>query len=263
MSANPTAEPLLRVSGLTVAFGGVVAVSDVSFDLPAGEILGMIGPNGAGKTTVFNAISGVIKGYRGEVRLLGRSLRGRNAQQIVAAGIARTFQNIRLFRSLTVIEHVLAGQHRRIRENMVDSALHTPRFRQAEIDAVRQARAILDFVGLDQVDPGARALSLPYGLQRRLEIARALATEPRLLMLDEPAAGMNTAESIDMSRLVRNVRERGVTVLLVEHDMRVVMSVCDRIVVLNFGKIIVQGPPEKVREDPDVIAAYLGSESST
>ncbi|HEY6538228.1 MAG TPA: ABC transporter ATP-binding protein [Candidatus Dormibacteraeota bacterium] len=254
-------EPLLEVRGLGVNFGGVRALSDVSFTLHRGEILGVIGPNGAGKTTLFNAISGVLRNYQGEVTLGSRSLRGLNAQQVVARGLARTFQNIRLFRSLTVIDHVMAGQHRQMRESFFDSALHTPRFRRAELGAVREARRILAFVGLAGVDPGAAASSLPYGAQRRLEIARSLATQPAVLMLDEPAAGMNTAESVDLGRVVRRVRDSGTAVLLVEHDMRVVMSVCDRIVVLNFGRAIATAPPQEIQENPEVIAAYLGTEA--
>ncbi len=257
-----TSEPLLELAGLGVRFGGVQAVSDVSFTLYKGEILGVIGPNGAGKTTLFNAVSGVVRGYQGEVTLGQKSLRGLNTQQVVARGVARTFQNIRLFKSLTVIDHVLAGQHRQIRESVVDSAFHTPRFRRAELKAVREARRILAFVGLGAVDPGAPAASLPYGAQRRLEIARSLATQPEVLMLDEPAAGMNTAESVDLARVIRRIRDSGTAVLLVEHDMRVVMSVCDRIVVLNFGKVIAVGGPREIQADPTVVAAYLGTEAA-
>ncbi len=252
-------EPILSVREVSVQFGGVLAVSQCSFEVAPGEIVGLIGPNGAGKTSLFNAISGIVRGYRGEVLLDGHSLHGLPPRKVVALGLARTFQNIRLFKSVSVVDNVLVGEHRRIRETVFDSAFHTPRYRREERAAHERAEEMLRFVGLGNLDSGAQPASLPYGDQRRVEIARALASRPKLLLLDEPAAGMNTAESRALGGLVRRVRDNGVTVLLVEHDMRVVMSVCDRVIVLNFGKLIAQGSPSDVQSHPEVISAYLGS----
>ncbi|MGH7641196.1 MAG: ABC transporter ATP-binding protein [Candidatus Dormibacteria bacterium] len=258
MTTASAAEPVLRVAGLGVRFGGVQAVADVSFEVGKDEIVGVIGPNGAGKTTLFNAISGLVRGGKGEVWLGAAALHGLPPHRIASLGLARTFQNIRLFRSLSVIDNVLVGAHQRMRESMFDSAFHTPRYRSAERQAALRAQRILAFVGLGTVPPGAAANSLPYGDQRRLEIARALASEPRLLLLDEPAAGMNTAESLALAAVIRRIRGSGTAVLLVEHDMRVVMSVCDRIMVLNFGRSIATGSPDQIQTDPAVVAAYLG-----
>jgi branched-chain amino acid transport system ATP-binding protein len=251
-------EPILSVREVGVQFGGVQAVAGCSFEVAAGQVVGLIGPNGAGKTSLFNAISGIVRNYQGEIRIAGHSLRALPAHRVAALGLARTFQNIRLFRSLTVADNVLVGEHRQIRENVFDSAFHTPRFHREESAALSRVESLLEFVGLQHLDPQALPGSLPYGDQRRLEIARALAGKPRLLLLDEPAAGMNTAESRSLGSLVRRIRESGVTVLLVEHDMRVVMSVCDRVVVLNFGRLIAQGAPSEVQANPEVVAAYLG-----
>lgn len=255
-------EPLLEVKDLSVRFGGVQALAGVSFTLGEGEILGVIGPNGAGKTTLFNAVSGLVKDYQGEIRLGGKPLRGRRPQQIVRLGLRRTFQNIRLFKSLSVMDNVLAGEHLTIAEAVFDSAFHTPHFRREEAKAIKRAQQALAFVGLGSIDPGQMAISLPYGGQRRLEIARALAGYPRVLMLDEPAAGMNATESRSLGQMIRRIQGTGLGVLLVEHDMRVVMSVCDRIIVLNFGRLIAQGTTQEVQANPDVISAYLGTEVS-
>ena len=251
-------EPILSVREVEVQFGGVQAVAGCTFVVAPGQIVGLIGPNGAGKTSLFNAISGIVRHYHGEIRIAGRSLRGLPAHRVAALGLSRTSQNIRLFRSLSVADNVLVGEHRRIRENLLDSAFHTPRFHREEGAALSRVENLLEFVGLQHLDPQALPGSLPYGDQRRLEIARALASQPRLLLLDEPAAGMNTVESRSLGILVRSIRERGVTVLLVEHDMRVVMSVCDRVVVLNFGRLIAEGAPSEIQTNPEVIAAYLG-----
>ena len=255
-------EPLLRVASLAVRFGGVQALADVSFTLQPDEILGVIGPNGAGKTTLFNATSGLVKGYQGEISLGGRSLKGKHPQEIVGLGLRRTFQNVRLFKSLSVIDNVLAGEHLAIRESVFDSAFRTPRYHRQEATAIQRAQQALAFVGLGRADPGDMASSLAYGDQRRLEIARALVGYPKVLMLDEPAAGMNATESRSLGSMIRRIAGTGIGVLLVEHDMRVVMSVCDRIVVLDFGRMIAQGTPAQIRSDPDVVRAYLGEEAS-
>ncbi len=253
-------EPLLAVSDLSVSFGGVQALAEVSFNLERDEILGIIGPNGAGKTTLFNVVSGLVKDYHGRVAMGGIDLRGKSPQRIVGLGLRRTFQNVRLFKSLSVIDTVLAGQHLTIRESVFDSAFRTPRYHRQEGIAVQRAQQVLAFVGLGQVAPGDMATSLPYGGQRRLEIARALVGYPKVLMLDEPAAGMNATESRSLGTMIRRIAATGIGVLLVEHDMRVIMSVCDRIVVLNFGRVIAQGTPEQIRADPAVVRAYLGDE---
>lgn len=261
MTTALTPEALLAVSDLSVSFGGVQALAEVSFDLSGGEILGIIGPNGAGKTTLFNVVSGLVKNYAGSVAIGGHDLRGKSPQRIVGLGLRRTFQNVRLFRSLSVIDTVLAGQHLTVRESVFDSAFRTPRYHRQERIAVQRAQQTLAFVGLGQVAPGDLAASLPYGGQRRLEIARALVGYPKVLMLDEPAAGMNATESRSLGTMIRRIAATGIGVLLVEHDMRVIMSVCDRIVVLNFGRVIARGTPEQVQSDPAVIGAYLGDEA--
>ncbi|MHB1526578.1 MAG: ABC transporter ATP-binding protein [Candidatus Dormibacteria bacterium] len=255
-------ESLLTVHNLSVRFGGVQALAEVSFTLEQDEILGVIGPNGAGKTTLFNAVSGLVKDYQGTISLGSHDLRGKHPQQIVGLGLRRTFQNIRLFKSLSVIDNVLAGEHLAIRESVFDSAFRTPRYHRQEGNAVKRAQQTLAFVGLGGADPGDMAASLPYGGQRRLEIARALVGYPKVLMLDEPAAGMNATESRSLGGMIKRIAGTGIGVLLVEHDMRVIMSVCDRIVVLNFGRVIAQGTPEQIRSDKEVVSAYLGDEAS-
>jgi branched-chain amino acid transport system permease protein len=251
--------PLLRVEDLQVRFGGLVALDDVSFSVEGGEVYGIIGPNGAGKTTLFNAITGVAPVGRGRIQLGGLDLTGLAPYRRARAGVARTFQNIRAFAGMRAWETVEVGFHARLRRGGL-AHLCATRAARAEAGAVRTAAdALLRFVGLEKVaDQLAR--NLPYGHQRRLEIARALATSPRLLLLDEPAAGMNESECEELIALIRRIRDRGVTVLLVEHHMQVVMAVCDRILVLNFGRPIAEGPPDAIRDDPTVNAAYLGTE---
>jgi ABC-type branched-subunit amino acid transport system ATPase component len=251
--------PLLRVEDLQVRFGGLVALDDVSFSVEGGEVYGIIGPNGAGKTTLFNAITGVSPVGRGRIQLGGLDLTGLAPYRRARAGVARTFQNIRAFAGMRAWETVEVGFHARLRRGGL-AHLCATRAARAEAGAVRTAAdALLRFVGLEKVaDQLAR--NLPYGHQRRLEIARALATSPRLLLLDEPAAGMNESECEELIALIRRIRDRGVTVLLVEHHMQVVMAVCDRILVLNFGRPIAEGPPDAIRDDPTVNAAYLGTE---
>ena len=250
-------EALLRMEGVTLRFGGVVAVDDVSFEIRRGEILGLIGPNGAGKTSCFNALTGVYQPTSGQVVFDGQPLGRRKRYQINRLGIARTFQNIRLFQNMTARENVLVGADSHHRSGVLNSLFRLPLHRRETAEGHRQADELLEMMDLGhRGDDLARNLS--YGEQRRLEIARALATKPKLLCLDEPAAGFNPVEKQRLMDLIRRVRDMGNTVLLIEHDMRLVMGVTDRIVVLEFGKKIAEGTPEQIREDPAVIAAYLG-----
>jgi branched-chain amino acid transport system ATP-binding protein len=250
-------ESLLEVDHLTMRFGGLTALDEVSFQITEGEILGLIGPNGAGKTTCFNAITGVYSPTSGDIRFEGNSLVGMKKFQITRRGIARTFQSIRLFRTMTALENVLVGNDAHARSGVLNSLFRTPLQRREEAAANDEAMELLRFMGLTS-KADALAGGLSYGDQRRLEIARAMATKPRLLCLDEPAAGFNPAEKQKLMDLIRRVRDRGFTVLLIEHDMRLVMGVTDRIVVLEFGEKIAEGTPAEIRDNPAVIAAYLG-----
>ncbi|MGY0488151.1 ABC transporter ATP-binding protein [Streptomyces sp. WG-D5] len=254
---SPTAAPLLEARGVTMRFGGLTAVDAVDLTVAENEIVGLIGPNGAGKTTFFNCLTGMYLPTDGAVLFAGTPLPPRPAK-VTRAGVGRTFQNIRLFANMSALENVIVGRHTRTRAGLLAALGHGPRYRREERESRSRARELLDFVGLGAHEHHL-ARNLSYGAQRRLEIARALASEPRLLLLDEPTAGMNPQETREAEELVRAVRDQGVAVLVIEHDMRFIMNLCDRVAVLVQGTKLVEGAPGVVQADERVVEAYLGA----
>ncbi len=249
---------LLEIENMSKTFGGLKAISNVTFSLDKGRIVSIIGPNGAGKTTFFNTLTGIYKPDGGTIKFNGKSLVGLRPDQIAARGIARTFQNIRLFPDMTVIENILVGMHIHFKQSPLQTLFRLPAFKKEEAEAEKKAARLMQYVGLKRVE-NEIAKNLPYGAQRRLEIARALAADPLLLLLDEPAAGMNPQETEDIIRLFRDIKaDMGITILLIEHDMRVVMNISEDICVMDYGEKIAEGTPQEIRANTRVIEAYLG-----
>ncbi len=248
---------MLKLANVSKRFGGLSVLQDVSFEVPEGKVFGLIGPNGAGKTTVFNLITGLLAPSGGAIEFGGKSLVGVKPHHITRLGLGRTFQNIRIFKEMTLIENVVVGMHAHLDYGVPEWLLSLPGFRAQERQARDRAHELLGWVGLDAKAFGT-ADNLSYGDQRKLELARALATQPKLLLLDEPVAGMNSGEKVALMEVITKIAARGFTVFMIEHDMRFVMGLCERIAVLNFGKIIAEGTPDQIKNNPDVIEAYLG-----
>lgn len=250
---------MLKLEHISKNFGGLQVLQDVNFNVPEGGIFGLIGPNGAGKTTVFNLVTGLIRPSSGTISLAGEDIGNIAPNKITERGIARTFQNIRVFKEMTLLENVIVGMHEHLKYGFGGLLLNLASFRRSEAQARDRALELLSWVKLDH-KADMLADSLSYGEQRRLEFARALATEPKLLLLDEPVAGMNPSEKTELMREIINIKERGFSIFMIEHDMRFVMGLCDRIAVLNFGRIIAEGTPDEIKNNPEVIEAYLGKE---
>ncbi|BDD94899.1 ABC transporter ATP-binding protein [Pandoraea sp. XJJ-1] len=248
---------MLKLSNISKRFGGLHVLQDVNIEVPQGTIFGLIGPNGAGKTTVFNLITGLLQPTGGSITFDGESLVGQKPHKITQRGIARTFQNIRVFKEMTLIENVVVGMHRHLSYGPAGLLFSLPGYREMEKRSRERAHELLSWVKLDHKAHDI-ADNLSYGDQRKLELARALATEPKLLLLDEPVAGMNTGEKVDLMSEIENIKARGYTIFMIEHDMRFVMGLCERIAVLNFGRIIAEGSPDEIKHNPQVIEAYLG-----